>query len=335
MRFSGIVAVAISITACTDAPVKIASMAIAGPTPAVAPPPLPTAVPGVLQIAMPVEPGDAASNAFGITPFGYHGADHAEDGHAGWDIEYRIGGVVRAAAAGTVQSVSADPLSPGRSTVHVEHVVGAHHYRTVYTNITTLAPGIVTSELVRSGQAIGTAGTMNTIIGTTTLSYAMTHFQLDDFEFYRDTPHPNAVSPEPFLSPEARLLFDGLWARAAFSHEPVEPFATNPRALVFPVSRTWTRAGGNGPAGIRFTQRTPRSSGYEYALLAESGTATETGTVLLNAAARPNPTIDLVSATSRRAGIYDIVSNEMRLALAEPGAARPTSLGAGVYRTAR
>ena len=37
---------------------------------------------------------------------------------------------------------------------------------------------------------------------------------------------------------------------AAYGHELVEPFITNPRALAFPVSRTWTRAGGGGPAGI-------------------------------------------------------------------------------------
>lgn len=47
---------------------------------------------------------DLATTAFGLAPYGYHGADHAEDGHPGWDIEYRIGGTVRAAAAGTVHT---------------------------------------------------------------------------------------------------------------------------------------------------------------------------------------------------------------------------------------
>ena len=73
---------------------------------------------------MPIDAGDLANTAFGLAPFGYHGADHAEDGHPGWDVEYRIGGIVRAAAAGTVQSVFPDPFTPGRFTVQIEHIVG-------------------------------------------------------------------------------------------------------------------------------------------------------------------------------------------------------------------
>lgn len=109
------------------------------PTPVTALPPivvpLPTAVPGVLSLVMPIDPTDVATAAFGLAPFGYHGADHAADGHPGWDVEYRVGGLVRTAAAGTVQSVFPDPSTPGRSTVQLEHVVGTHFYRTVYTNL--------------------------------------------------------------------------------------------------------------------------------------------------------------------------------------------------------
>ena len=86
--------------------------------------------------------------------------------------------------------------------------------------------------------------------------------------------------------------------------------------------------------GIRFTRRSGRSSDYEFAIVSESGAAIETGTVVLSVDARPYPTIDLVAPTSRRRGIYDVVSNEMKLVLGEPGAARPASLAnAGVYRT--
>jgi hypothetical protein len=50
--------------------------------------------------------------------------------------------------------------------------------------------------------------------------------------------------------------------------------------------------------------------------------------------ARPFPTIDLVAATGRRLGVYDIVSGEMRLTLGAPTAARPTTLDSTrVYRT--
>lgn len=334
MRYSWLVAAVIVCTSCTDRKLPTAPTAVATPALPLPTPPLPTTVPGVLSLAMPIDPGDSANTAYGIAPYGYHGADHASDGHPGWDIEYRIGGIVRAAAAGTVQSVFPDPFTPGRFTVQIEHLVGTHHYRTVYTNLTSLSSDVVTAAPVRAGQALGTAGTIVGTIGTTSVSYAMTHFQLDDFEYYREIPNPNAVSPEPFLASSARTFFDALWSRAAFTHELVEPFATNPRDLRFPASRTWTRVGGDGPAGIRFTRRTAAAADYDYAVLAESGTTIESGSVVLGASSRPFTTIGLVSAVGTRAGLYDIVSNEMRLSLANPGAARPADLGgASTYRT--
>ncbi len=322
--------------ACTDEKSPLAPTAIAAPSPPPVAPPLPTTVPGVLAVAMPIEPGDSANTAFGIGPYGYHGADHGEDGHPGWDIEYRIGGIVRAAAAGTVQNVFPDPFTPGRFTVQLEHIVGTHHYRTVYTNLANVNADIVAEAQIRAGQAIGTAGTITATIGTATISYAMTHFQLDDFEHYRQIPNPNAVSPEPFLTASAKSLFDSLWSLAAYGHELVEPFVTNPRDLTFPASRTWMRAGGDGPAGIRFTRRRAQAAEYEYALLAESGTVIETGAVAINVTARPYPLMALTAPTSVRLGLYDIVSNEMRLSLANPGSPRPSNLsGASVYRTTR
>lgn len=310
------------------------------PTPVAALPPivvpLPTTVPGVLSLVMPIEPSDVAATAFGLAPFGYHGADHAADGHPGWDVEYRTGGLVRAAAAGTVQSVFPDPSTPGRSTVQLEHVVGTHFYRTVYTNLATVNTEIVAAASVRAGQSLGTAGTVSQMVGTTPITYAMTHFQLDDFEYYREIPNPNAVTPEPFLSPDAKVFFDRIFNTAVFSTELVEPYASNPRDLRFPASRTWTRVSGEGPAGIRFSRAEARNPSYEYALLTESGTAIETGTVVLGLTTRPIPSIDLVSPLGRRLGSYDIISDEMRLSLAQPGGNRPTDLGlASTYRTPR
>ena len=318
-----------TIAACTDNPTA--------PTVTTPPPfptvnvPLPTTVPGVLGLRMPIDASDAATTAFGLAPFGYHGADHAADGHPGWDVEYRIGGIVRSAAAGTVQSVFADPSVPGRSTVQIEHVVGTHFYRTVYTNLATVSPGIAADAAVLAGQSIGVAGTVSQTVGTTPITYAMTHFQLDDFEYYRNVPNPNAVTPEPFLTPEARSFFERVWSTAVSSTELIEPYASNPRDLRFPASRTWTRVSGDGPAGIRFTRSDARNPNYESAVLAESGTAVETGTVTLALTARPFPTIDLVAATGRRLGTYDIVSNQMRLSLANAGSSRPVDLGAASY----
>jgi hypothetical protein len=331
-----VIGLAVLAVSCTDNKLPTAATPVAGPTPPVATPPLPTTVPGVLTLAMPIDASDLATTAFGLAPFGYHGADHALDGHPGWDIEYRVGGIVRAAAAGTVQSVFPDAFTPGRFTVQLEHIVGTHHYRTVYTNIGTVSSDIVADEVVRAGQSLGTAGTITGTIGTSTISYAMTHFQLDDFEYYRDTPNPNAVSPEPFLGADAKTLFDRMWLSAAYVHELVESYPTNPRELSFPASRTWTRAGGDGPAGIRFTRRSARAAEYEYSLLSESGTVIETGTVTLSTTTRPVSSIALVSPTAQRLGIYEIVSNELRLALAGPGENRPVSLGAAsTYRTGK
>jgi hypothetical protein len=336
MRKAWLLAAVAMLPACTDEKSPLAPTTIAAPAPPLVAPPLPTSVPGVLAVAMPIDTGDPANVAFGLAPFGYHDAFHAEDGHTGWDIEYRIGGIVRAAAAGTVLSVSADPAVGGRSIVQIEHLVGTHYYRTIYTNLADVRDTVVTDAAVVGGQPIGTAGTVSQVVGRIPLVYAMTHFQLDDLEFHREGPDPKSVSPEPFLNSQGRSVFDRVWAGAAFPQELVEPFATNPRTLAFPASRTWTRAGGDGPAGIRFSRRSRLDPTYEYALLAESGTAIETGTVSFNAAARPFPTIDLFSATAIRLGTYDIVANEMRLSLANPGSNRPADVGAAsVYRTTR
>jgi hypothetical protein len=322
---AGIVLAAAS---CTDSKLPTAPTAVAGPTPPVKTPPLPTPVPGVLALSMPIDSADGANAVFGMQPFGYHAGDlHAQNGHSGWDIEFRNGGVARAAAAGTIQEVSTDTL--GRFTVQVEHVVGEHFYRTIYSNLATIASDIAPDEVMVAGQTIGSPGP---IIGNASL---FIHFQLDDLEFHNErVANPKAVSPEPFLTPAARSIFDAMWGRAEFLHELVEPFATNPREIAFPASRTWTRAGGDGPAGIRFTRFSERDIAYNYVLLAESGTVIESGTVAIDSTSRPNPLIALTSPTGVRLGVYDVVSNEMRLALANPGAPRPADLsGASIYRT--
>ena len=308
-----------------------AATPIAAPLPPATAPPLPTTVPGVLSVAMPIDSGDAANTAFGLIPFGYHGGGHTEDGHAGWDIEYRIGAPVRAAAAGTVSSLEPDQISLGRTSVVLEHVVGTHFYRTHYTNLVNVAGDIVVDAQVLAGQTIGTAGTITATIGDTPVTYAMTHFQLDDLEYHREVVNPKAVSPEPFLSAAGKTLFDRIWTTAIYLQELVEPFASNPRDT--PVtSRAWTRAGGDGPAGIRFTRR---GTAYTYELLAESGTVVEVGDVVLRLTSRP-ATIDLISPTATRLGLYDIMSNEMRMSVPSPGTARPVDLSASsIYRTIR
>lgn len=321
--------VSIAALACSLEKSPTASTPIAAPLPPSAAPPLPTAVPGVLSIALPLDGADAATTAFGLIPYGYHGGGHTDDGHSGWDIEYRLGAPVRAAASGRVISIEPDLIALGRTAVVLEHVVGEHFYRTHYTNLAAVASDVVVNELVLAGQRIGTAGTITATIGEATVTYAMTHFQLDDLEFHREISHPKAVSPEPFLNAAGKALFDRIWAAAIYPQEFVEPFPTNPRER--PVSaRTWMRAGGEGPAGVRFTRR---GTAYTYELLAESGTVVEAGDVVLRQTVKP-AAIDLVSPTATRLGVYDIVSGEMRLTVASPGAGRPATLDpTHVYRT--
>lgn len=325
----GLALASIAALSCNLDKSPTASTPIAAPAPPLTPPPLPTSVPGVLSIAMPIDSADTANTAFGLLPFGYHGGGHTEDGHAGWDIEYRIGAPVRAAATGTVYSVEPDAIVLGRTAVVLEHVVGEHFYRTHYTNLATVASDVVVDELILVGQTIGTAGTITPISLFRPVTYAMTHFQLDDLEFHREVANQKAVSPEPFLTAPARALFERIWTTAFYLQELVEPFATNPRETIV-TTRTWMRAGGDGPAGVRFTRR---GNGYTYELLAESGTVIEAGLVVLRETARP-PMIELVSPTATRLGVYDIVSGEMRLTMSSPGGARPTALDqTHVYRT--
>ena len=274
--------------------------------------------------------------AFGLLPFGYHGADHAGAGHSGWDIEYRVGAQVRAAADGVVQSIEPDIIVLGRSRVTIEHALGAHIYRTVYANLSSVRDEIILEGRVVRGQPIGLAGTVTATIGGTPVTYAMSHFQVDDFETHREGLDPKAVTPEPFLNAEGRAIFDRIWPRSVFAQELTEPFISMSRDRRFPITRTWRLESGDGPAGLSFTRTSAVGGDHDYLVLTQSGTAIESGAVTLRVLARPFPTIDLVTPTGPRLGSYDIVGDRMRLALGSPGAPRPADLGAaGVYRTTR
>jgi hypothetical protein len=289
----------------------------------------------MLQMTMPADLIDISSTAFGLVPYGYHGVDHAVDGHSGWDIELRFGSAVRAAADGQVQSIAPDPTTQGRMTVRVETILGNHVYTLVYSNLVSVIDDVIVGRLVKRGQPLGVAGIVTANLGTTTLTYSMVHFQVDDFEYYREIPEPNAVGLELFLTTSGKQVFDQVWSGAWYPHELTEPFAANPRSSKFPLVRTWRRESGLGPMGIVFTRRSVRNTDYEYELLTESGTVIETGRAVISLA-RPFPYLDLSSPTGTRLGVYDIVDDRMRLALGSSGATRPVGLSdASVYRTTR
>jgi len=326
--------------ACVLVLVSACSQESSTPTaPTTSPPATPVTVtppgPGMLQIVLPADPIDLATNAFGVVPYGYHGPDHAVDGHSGWDIELRFGAAVRAAAEGRVVSVGPDSMTPGRMAVRIETVLSNHFYSLVYANLASVSDDIVVEASVRRGQALGVAGLTTATVSGVPLTYSMVHFQVDDLEYHREIPEPNAVGIEIFLNTDGKAAFDRMWAQSWYPQELTEPFSANPRAARFPLVRTWRRESGLGPMGLTFTRRNLLDTSYEYELLAESGTVVETGRAVLTFG-RPFFSIDLISPTGTRLGVYDIVDDRMRLAVGGPGAPRPLNLAdASVYRTTR
>ncbi|HKY21684.1 MAG TPA: M23 family metallopeptidase [Vicinamibacterales bacterium] len=287
------------------------------------------------SIDLPIQPGDTANNAYGLWPFGTHGGGHALDGHPGWDVEYRPGANVLSAADGTVLHAMPE-ASGGRFTVRISHSVdGRTAYATDYTNLGALAAGIASGAKVERGQMIGPAGIQTQIIGTTAVTWAMTHFQMNDFSRNEGLTNPNAVSAEAFLSPAGRAVFDVIWAQAAYQTEWCEPFASNSRSAGFPMARTWTLQSGELAPTLEVRCPSESSNEYTYALLALDRSPIESGTFVSDPVKKPLATVDFrPSSSAARLGVWNIVSNTLQLNLAAPGAARPSSLdGAASYST--
>lgn len=307
--------------------------------PDVAPSPAPQPAPGPIiqafSVDLPIASGDSGTSAYGIWPFGVHGSSHALDGHPGFDVEFRPGASVRAAADGTVQNVVSDSNTSGRYTIRIDHAVGQQHYATDYTNLSNLAPGVAAGAAIARGSPLGAAGVQTQFIGSSQVTWAMTHFQVNDFSRTEGLTNPNAVSPEAFLSASGRSVFETIWRASAYQTEWCEPFATNSRVAGFPMSRTWTLQSGPLPARIDVRCVSESSLDYEYTFRAADGSPLEAGTIRISASVKPLPTIDTLPASGAgRLGVYDIVGDAMRLNLGAPGAARPASLdGAAVYST--
>jgi hypothetical protein len=286
-------------------------------------------------VDLPVADGDSGSNAFGIWPFGVHGSSHAIDGHPGFDVEFRPGSLVRAAADGTIQHVVPDSQTAGRFTIRIDHSA-AGRYATDYTNVEGLSPGIVAGALVTRGQPLGAAGVQTQFIGTSSVTWAMTHFQVNDFSRNEGLTNANAVSPETFLTASARSSFDAIWRRSAYQTEWCEPFPTNSRLAGFPMSRTWTLRSGSLPAQLDVRCVSENSVDYEYAFRSADG-AVETGILRVDATAKPLARVDLrPTAGTPRLGVYDIVSGTLEITLGASGGTRPETLSAPtVYTSVR
>lgn len=298
-------------------------------------PAAPAPSPATFTLDLPVAPGDQANSAYGLWPFGVHGGGHAADGHPGWDVEFQLGANVLAAADGAVLNALPEPDGGGRFTVRITHSVGGRVlYATDYTNLASLAAGIAAGAAVSRGQIIGRAGVQSQTIGTTPVTWGMTHFQMNDFSRNEGLTNPNAVSAEPFLSASGRALFDSIWRSAAYQTEWCEPFVTNSRAATFPLARTWTLQAGTLAPLLDVHCPSERSNEYTYAWLAADRSAIEAGTFVVDAVRKP-PTVEFrPSSGGTRLGLWDVVGDTLQLSLGAPGAPRPSSLaGAATYTT--
>jgi len=285
--------------------------------------PSPSASSAPFVIDLPIAAGDGATLAYGIWPYGVHGGGHAVDGHGGFDIEYRVGAPVLAAADGVVESVTPDAHDPARQVVHLTHARDRGQYRTDYSNLLAVPDRVAAGAAVAKGEVLGIAGAFPD--GRS----AMIHFQLGDPTHIENG--QVIASPAGYVSASARPLLDELWRTSAYRAELCEPFLTNSRAHSFPIARTWTRQSGNGPSTIQLTCVSESETTY---VMTNDGAVVESGSLTIGWSLRP-ATADLRSSSgSTRLATYDIVSETMRLALGGPGAPRPASLdGASIYTT--
>ena len=132
----------LALAACSGSPAAPTSPG-ASPAPATSPPS------SRFEVDLPVAAGDTGSSVYGIWPFGVHGGSHAHDGHPGWDVEFRPGALVRAAADGTVLHAAPDSQSRGRFTIRINH--SDNRYATDYTNVSDLMPGSPPGRRSRAG----------------------------------------------------------------------------------------------------------------------------------------------------------------------------------------
>lgn len=275
-------------------------------------------------IDLPIAPGDGATMAYGLWPFGVHGSSHALDGHPGFDFEYRVGAPVLAAADGVVDTIIADAHDPSRRTVQLKHLRDRGTYLTDYTNLTGVPDRIVPGASAARGEMVGIAGAFP---GGQS---AMIHFQMADPTHLENG--SVIASPAGYVSASAKAQLDDIWRAAAYRAELCEPFLTNSRAHGFPFSRTWSLQAGTTPARIDVTCVSDAGD-VIYSLLNADGSTIENGTVTIGWDARPTTADFRPSSGPARLAVYDIVSETMRLGMGAPGASRPTLGAASTYTT--
>lgn len=289
------------------------------------------------ELELPIRLEDVGYKMFGVAPFGYHVAEHRYDGHPGLDFEYIPGSKIMAAIGGTVQ-VFTDSYASDKKTLQINFSENGKNYRLVHTNLSALEPGIDTGTKVTTGQVLGTAGSQTaTQGGGIQVTYAMTHFQVDDFSFSYGLTNSNAVTPERYFSAAAKATLEQIWAKSAYHQMICEPFLSNPRWLIGnpTLLRSWTQKSGGYAGRVDFVCDYTKTGIYGYTLYDAAGNMSETGTATVTAAAASNSAIDLTgSAGPVRKGVISVKDNKMLLAYSEPGGVRPADLlSASEYST--
>ncbi len=286
------------------------------------------------ELDLPIRIADVGYQVYGVAPFGYHVAEHSYDGHPGLDFEYVPGAKVYASIGGSLQ-VFKDSHSPDKLTLQLNFTDGGKNYRLVYTNVSQLEAGVADGATVVRGQALGTAGSQTlTQSGGVPVTYAMTHFQLDDFSFNYGLTNATAVSPVRFFSAAAQADLASIWSMSAYRQMLCEPHLTGHRGLLAnpAITRTWSRTGGDLANRIDFRCDFASGGATDYALYDADGGVTETGTVAITPVVGGNTTLDLTSAGGTRKGIVFAKDTAMRIAYSAPGGVRPADFaGASEY----
>lgn len=291
------------------------------------------------ELELPNSIEDISNKITGVAPFGYHVAEHRYDGHPGIDFFYIPGTTITAAIGGTLQ-VFSDSYDPAKKTVQINFSEKSKNYRIVYTNFSALEPGIESGAKVTTGQVLGTAGSQTQIQdGGVPVTYAMTHFQVDDFSISYGLTNKTAVTPEHYFSATAKTALDQIWAISFYHQMVCEPFLTNPRGLLAnpTLIRSWTKNSGVHAERVDFVCDYVQNGIYRYILYNTEGNVIETGTATVKAKNSSIPTIDLTPVSGAvRKGVISVKDNKMLLAYSVPAGNQPDDLaGASEYSTGR
>jgi YVTN family beta-propeller protein len=264
-----------------------------------------------LSINMPIATGDGDLVTFGLWPYGAHGGGHPE-GHPGMDIEYAPGAKVRAAADGVVTSICPNSNFPTQWDLLLEVRLGVVAQ---YDHMNAIDPSITVGTTVVEGQVLGDP--------SMPFPHSVVHFGVRS--------GLDTVCPVDFLTAAGQATFDSLWVTARYAEELIEPLASNPVDVSFPLTASRSLVSGSLPARLEFTRDDATTYTTTYALYDGTDAVIETGTVNYD----PFKTISEINLTPvspagpTRLGVLDIQGDDMWIDW--DTTSRPTSLASASH----